>query len=67
MRCLGLWVVSGGPRWHRQTSYFERLARDHPDGLRAGLVRLRAGLAAGRAPHTPGVASVLAYEQGDIV
>ena len=51
------------PRWHRQTSYFERLALEHPDELRAGLARLRADLAAGRAPRTPGVGSVLAYEK----
>ena len=51
------------PRYHRQTSYFERLQRDHPDELRAGLERLRADLAAGRAPDRPGVGSVLAYAQ----
>jgi ubiquinone/menaquinone biosynthesis C-methylase UbiE len=49
------------PRWHRQTSYFERLERDHPDELRAGLARLSEELAAGRAPRAPGIASVLAY------
>jgi SAM-dependent methyltransferase len=51
------------PRWHRQTSYFERLGRDHPDELRAGLARLRADVAAGRAPRKPGIATVLAYEK----
>jgi ubiquinone/menaquinone biosynthesis C-methylase UbiE len=51
------------PYWHRQTSYFERLELHHPDELRAGLERLRADLAAGRAPRTPGVGSVLAYER----
>jgi ubiquinone/menaquinone biosynthesis C-methylase UbiE len=49
------------PRYHRQTSYFERLERQHPDELRAGLERLRADLAAGRAPRQAGAASVLAY------
>jgi len=49
------------PRWHRQTSYFERLERDHPDELRAGLARLREDLDAGRAPRRPGLASVLAW------
>ena len=49
------------PAWHRQTSYFERLARDHPDELRAGLARLRADLDAGTAPRRPGLASVLAW------
>jgi demethylmenaquinone methyltransferase/2-methoxy-6-polyprenyl-1,4-benzoquinol methylase len=49
------------PAWHRQTSYFERLERDHPDELDAGLARLRAELAAGTAPRQPGLASVLAW------
>jgi ubiquinone/menaquinone biosynthesis C-methylase UbiE len=47
------------PRWHRQTSYFERVERDHPDELRVGLARLEADLAAGRAPRRPGRATVL--------
>ena len=51
------------PRWHRQTSYFERLERDHAAELRDGLARLRADLEAGRAPNTPGRATVLAYEK----
>ena len=49
------------PAWYRQTSYFERLGRDHPDELAAGLARLRAELAAGTAPREPGLASVLAW------
>jgi SAM-dependent methyltransferase len=49
------------PDWHRQTSYFERLQRDHPEEMRAGLARLRADIAAGRAPRRPGLASVLAW------
>src|SRR3954469_10030253 len=49
------------PAWHRQTSYFERLERDHPGELAAGLARLREELAAGTAPRRPGVASVLAW------
>jgi demethylmenaquinone methyltransferase/2-methoxy-6-polyprenyl-1,4-benzoquinol methylase len=51
------------PEWHRQTSYFERLARDHPDELAAGLARLRGELAAGTAPREPGLASVLAWSK----
>ena len=47
------------PRWHRQTSYFERLEREHPQELRAGLERLERELAAGTAPRTPGRAPVL--------
>jgi SAM-dependent methyltransferase len=49
------------PRWHRQTSYFERLELQHPEELRAGLGRLRADLEAGQAPRRPGRATVLAY------
>jgi demethylmenaquinone methyltransferase/2-methoxy-6-polyprenyl-1,4-benzoquinol methylase len=49
------------PAWHRQTSYFERLERDHPDELRAGLARLRAEVDAGTAPRRPGLASVFAW------
>jgi SAM-dependent methyltransferase len=49
------------PAFHRQTSYFERLERDHPDELRAGLERLKSDLAADRAPRAHGVASVLAW------
>jgi len=47
--------------WRRQTSYFERLERDHPDELRAGLERLRAAVDAGRPPRSEGAASVLAW------
>jgi hypothetical protein len=44
-----------------ETSYFERLRRDHPDELCAGLARLRADIAAGRAPRQPGTATVLSW------
>ena len=49
------------PSWHRQTSYFERLQRDHAEELEAGLARLREDLAAGRAPTKPGRGTVLAW------
>jgi SAM-dependent methyltransferase len=49
------------PAWRSQTSYFERLARDHPDELRAGLERLRADIGAGRPPRGHGRATVLAW------
>jgi ubiquinone/menaquinone biosynthesis C-methylase UbiE len=49
--------------WRRQTSYFERLQRDHPDELRSGLERLRAAVERGDAPRSPGTASVLAWEK----
>jgi len=49
------------PAWHRQTSYFERLQRDHPDELQAGLARLRDDVEAGSAPRRPGLASVYAW------
>jgi hypothetical protein len=35
------------------TSHFERMQRDHPKELRAGLARLRADIAAGRPRTTP--------------
>jgi ubiquinone/menaquinone biosynthesis C-methylase UbiE len=53
-------ALSGRPdlildwRWRRQTSYFERLERDHPDELTAGLRRLDADLEAGRPPRGGG-------------
>jgi SAM-dependent methyltransferase len=53
------------PRWRTQTSYFERLARDHPDELDAGLERLTREVKAGSAPTRPGRASVLAWRRPD--
>jgi len=47
--------------WRRQTSYFERLERDHPDELAAGLARLRADIASGNPPQGLGRATVLAW------
>jgi ubiquinone/menaquinone biosynthesis C-methylase UbiE len=47
--------------WRRQTSYFERLERDHPDELTAGLARLRADIASGDPPQGLGRATVLAW------
>ncbi len=44
-----------------QTSYFERMQRDHPYELRAGLARLRDDIAAGRAPKRAGTATVLSW------
>lgn len=43
------------------TSYFERMQRDHPDELRAGLDRLRQEIAAGRAPKRAGTATMLSW------
>jgi demethylmenaquinone methyltransferase/2-methoxy-6-polyprenyl-1,4-benzoquinol methylase len=48
-------------RWRAQTSYFERLARDHADELAAGLRRLANDVAGGREPRRPGTATVLAW------
>ena len=48
------------PAWNRQTSFFERLERDHPQELAGGLARIRAELEAGTAPRRPGSATVLA-------
>jgi demethylmenaquinone methyltransferase/2-methoxy-6-polyprenyl-1,4-benzoquinol methylase len=51
-------------RWREQTSFFERLAREHPQELAAGLERLDADVAAGREPRRPGRASVIAWRKG---
>jgi demethylmenaquinone methyltransferase/2-methoxy-6-polyprenyl-1,4-benzoquinol methylase len=48
----------------RQTSYFERMGRDHPDELQAGLARLREDIDAGRAPARAGTATVLGWTKG---
>jgi SAM-dependent methyltransferase len=52
-------------RWRAQTSFFERLERDHPHELRAGLQRLAADIRGGRAPLRPGRASVIAWVKPD--
>jgi SAM-dependent methyltransferase len=44
-----------------QTSYFERLQRDHPDELRLGLARLREDIAGSRATRRAGTATVLSW------
>jgi demethylmenaquinone methyltransferase/2-methoxy-6-polyprenyl-1,4-benzoquinol methylase len=44
-----------------QTSFFERMERDHPDDLRAGLARLERELREGCAPRRSGGASMLAW------
>jgi SAM-dependent methyltransferase len=44
-----------------ETSYFERMRRDHPDELQSGLVRLRDDIAAGRAPERAGTATILSW------
>ena len=49
------------PARRAQTSFFERMQRDHPDELRAGLQRLESDLRAGRAPRKPGGASMIAW------
>jgi SAM-dependent methyltransferase len=60
-------ALSGHPellledRWRRQTSYFERMERDHPDELLAGLDRLRADVDAGRPPQARGAASLIVW------
>jgi SAM-dependent methyltransferase len=44
-----------------QTSFFERMQRDHPEDLRAGLERLEAELRAGTAPRRSGEASMIGW------
>jgi SAM-dependent methyltransferase len=48
-------------QWRAQTSYFERLQRDHPDELRGGLESLRVRLAEGWVPDAPGRGSILSW------
>jgi ubiquinone/menaquinone biosynthesis C-methylase UbiE len=63
-------VLAGHPRlvleerWRRQTSYFERLERDHHDELNSGLKRLAEDLANGRAPRKkPGSATLIVWRK----
>lgn len=51
-------------RWRAQTSYFERLQRDHPAELDAGLRQLESDVAADCATRRPGRASILAWTRG---
>jgi SAM-dependent methyltransferase len=44
-----------------QTSFFERMNRDHPAELEAGLAKLREDIAAGRAPRRAGTATVIGW------
>jgi demethylmenaquinone methyltransferase/2-methoxy-6-polyprenyl-1,4-benzoquinol methylase len=48
-------------RWRSQTSYFERLQRDHTDELNAGLDRLAHDISSGSAPRRPGRGSMFAW------
>ena len=43
------------------TSYFERMHRDHPEELHAGLAALRNDIVAGRASRRAGTATVLSW------
>jgi len=49
------------PQRRAQTSYFERMQRDHPQELRDGLKRLERELRKGTAPRRRGRASVVAW------
>ena len=48
-----------------ETSYFERMRRDHPDELRAGLARLHGDIAAGRSEWRAGTVTVLSWTKAD--
>ena len=43
------------------TSYFERLRRDHPEEFQAGLARLREEVAADRVPRRAGTATIVTW------
>lgn len=49
------------PERRSQTSFFERMERDHPDDLRAGLERLEAEVLASTAPRRSGEASMISW------
>ena len=49
------------PARRAATSFFERMQRDHPDELRAGLQRVESDLRSGRALRNPGGASMIAW------
>jgi ubiquinone/menaquinone biosynthesis C-methylase UbiE len=49
--------------WRASTSYFERLARDHPEELAEGLEWLEAQLEQGTAPHEPGRGSLVVWQR----
>lgn len=51
------------PERRAQTSYFERMQRDHPQELRDGLQRIEQELRAGGGPTRSGRASVVAWEK----
>ncbi len=51
------------PQWRRQTSYFERLERDHASELEEGLARLLDDLDAGRGPEGPGRGSMIVWDK----
>lgn len=51
--------------WRRQTSYFERLQREYPGELRAGLERLAQQVEAGSPPSRPGRGSLLEWTKSD--
>jgi SAM-dependent methyltransferase len=62
-------ALSGHPEllleegWRRQTSYFERLEREHPEELAAGLERLERDVAQGRPPKGGGTATVISWRK----
>jgi SAM-dependent methyltransferase len=44
-----------------QTSYFERMQRDHAEELSAGLARIKEDIDSGRIPRDPGTATLLSW------
>jgi SAM-dependent methyltransferase len=50
-------------RWRRQISYFERLEREDPEGLAAGLRRLERDLEDGRWPGEAGRTTVITWRK----
>jgi hypothetical protein len=50
-------------KWRTQTSFFERMERDHAAELRSGLERLERALHAADAPGQGGHASMIAWHK----
>lgn len=51
------------PAWRSQTSYFERMERDHPGELAAGLAQLEREVANGRAQSEAGRATLISWRK----
>jgi SAM-dependent methyltransferase len=56
-------LIEAGERG--DTSYFERMQRDHPEELKAGLARIKEDIDSGRIPRHSGTATLLTWTKPD--